>query len=78
MTPRERFAINLRKARERKEISQEELGFRDSRPSRSFLDVTRFQRATGFRFTPMRHAIRAFLRAARPSEEGGVRAGLRL
>ncbi|HXR29727.1 MAG TPA: helix-turn-helix transcriptional regulator [Solirubrobacterales bacterium] len=28
MTPRERFAINLRKARQKKGISQEELGFR--------------------------------------------------
>lgn len=28
MKPRDRFAINLRKARLRKEISQEELGFR--------------------------------------------------
>jgi transcriptional regulator with XRE-family HTH domain len=28
MKPRERFAINLRKARKRKAISQEELGFR--------------------------------------------------
>ena len=28
MKPRERFAINLRKARQKKEISQEELGFR--------------------------------------------------
>lgn len=28
MKPRERFAINLRKARQRKGISQEELGFR--------------------------------------------------
>lgn len=28
MEPRERFAINLRKARQSKEISQEELGFR--------------------------------------------------
>jgi transcriptional regulator with XRE-family HTH domain len=28
MKPRERFAINLRKARQRKDISQEELGFR--------------------------------------------------
>jgi transcriptional regulator with XRE-family HTH domain len=28
MTPRERFAINLRKARQKKAISQEELGFR--------------------------------------------------
>lgn len=28
MEPRERFAINLRKARQKKEISQEELGFR--------------------------------------------------
>jgi len=27
MEPRDRFAINLRKARQRKEISQEELGF---------------------------------------------------
>jgi len=27
MEPRERFAINLRKARHKKEISQEELGF---------------------------------------------------
>lgn len=27
MQPRDRFAINLRKARQRKEISQEELGF---------------------------------------------------
>ena len=28
MKPRERFAINLRKARKKKGISQEELGFR--------------------------------------------------
>lgn len=28
MEPRERFAINLRKARQSKKISQEELGFR--------------------------------------------------
>ena len=28
MEPRDRFAINLRNARQRKEISQEELGFR--------------------------------------------------
>lgn len=28
MKPRDRFAINLRKARQKKEISQEELGFR--------------------------------------------------
>jgi transcriptional regulator with XRE-family HTH domain len=28
MKPRERFAINLRKARQKKGISQEELGFR--------------------------------------------------
>jgi transcriptional regulator with XRE-family HTH domain len=28
MEPRERFATNLRKARQKKEISQEELGFR--------------------------------------------------
>jgi transcriptional regulator with XRE-family HTH domain len=28
MEPRDRFAVNLRKARQRKEISQEELGFR--------------------------------------------------
>ena len=28
MKPRERFAINLRKARKKKAISQEELGFR--------------------------------------------------
>jgi transcriptional regulator with XRE-family HTH domain len=28
MTPRDRFSINLRKARQRAEISQEELGFR--------------------------------------------------
>jgi transcriptional regulator with XRE-family HTH domain len=28
MKPRDRFAINLRKARQRKQISQEELGFR--------------------------------------------------
>jgi transcriptional regulator with XRE-family HTH domain len=28
MQPRDRFAINLRKARERAKISQEELGFR--------------------------------------------------
>ncbi len=28
MEPRERFALNLRKARLKKEISQEELGFR--------------------------------------------------
>jgi len=27
MQPRDRFAINLRKARQKKEISQEELGF---------------------------------------------------
>jgi transcriptional regulator with XRE-family HTH domain len=27
MKPRDRFAINLRKARQKKEISQEELGF---------------------------------------------------
>ena len=27
MEPRDRFAINLRKARQRKEMSQEELGF---------------------------------------------------
>ena len=28
MEPRERFAVNLRKARQKKKISQEELGFR--------------------------------------------------
>jgi transcriptional regulator with XRE-family HTH domain len=28
MEPRDRFAINLRKARQKQEISQEELGFR--------------------------------------------------
>ncbi len=28
MEPRQRFAVNLRRARERTEISQEELGFR--------------------------------------------------
>lgn len=28
MKPRDRFAINLRKARQKKQISQEELGFR--------------------------------------------------
>ena len=28
MEPRDRFAVNLRKARQSKEISQEELGFR--------------------------------------------------
>ncbi|HET8639393.1 MAG TPA: helix-turn-helix transcriptional regulator [Solirubrobacterales bacterium] len=28
MEPRQRFAVNLRKARQRREISQEELGFR--------------------------------------------------
>jgi len=28
MEPRDRFAVNLRKARQRKQISQEELGFR--------------------------------------------------
>lgn len=28
MEPRQRFAVNLRKARQKKEISQEELGFR--------------------------------------------------
>jgi transcriptional regulator with XRE-family HTH domain len=28
MEPRERFAINLRKARQKAEVSQEELGFR--------------------------------------------------
>ena len=28
MEPRDRFAVNLRKARQRREISQEELGFR--------------------------------------------------
>lgn len=28
MTPRDRFSINLRKARQKSEISQEELGFR--------------------------------------------------
>jgi transcriptional regulator with XRE-family HTH domain len=28
MEPRDRFAVNLRKARQRKRISQEELGFR--------------------------------------------------
>ena len=28
MNPRERFAVNLRRARQKKKISQEELGFR--------------------------------------------------
>jgi transcriptional regulator with XRE-family HTH domain len=28
MEPRQRFAVNLRKARQKREISQEELGFR--------------------------------------------------
>ena len=28
MEPRDRFAVNLRRARQRKQISQEELGFR--------------------------------------------------
>ncbi|HEX8958903.1 MAG TPA: helix-turn-helix transcriptional regulator [Solirubrobacterales bacterium] len=28
MQPRDRFAVNLRKARQKKQISQEELGFR--------------------------------------------------
>ena len=28
MEPRDRFAVNLRRARQRKKISQEELGFR--------------------------------------------------
>ena len=28
MKPRDRFAVNLRRARQRKQISQEELGFR--------------------------------------------------
>jgi transcriptional regulator with XRE-family HTH domain len=28
MEPRDRFAVNLRKARQKREISQEELGFR--------------------------------------------------
>lgn len=40
--------------------SQEELNFADLRPEHTYLDSTRFQRATGIRFTSMRETIEAF------------------
>jgi dTDP-4-dehydrorhamnose reductase len=53
------------------ERSQEELGFSDLRPLRTYLDPSKFSNATGMRFTPVREAIQRFLaKATKPSEPG--------
>src|ERR1039458_3140521 len=50
--------------------SQEEFGFLDKRPLKSYLDSTRFVKATGMRFTPMRTVFNEFRQKAGIAQAG--------
>lgn len=56
------FASTLGREGQIKLISEKELGFSEFRPPKTFLNSTKFIKATGFKFTPMQEVFARFKR----------------
>jgi dTDP-4-dehydrorhamnose reductase len=51
---------------------QQEFNFLDQRPLKSYLDSTKFKKATGMRFTSMREVFRLFMRGIKTESENNL------